>query len=139
MMAALSATMAGMYLTVWLRQRDAWEYLMSALLALSIVGIAATEVGMLRALTPESYMTALRWFQVPVWSANVAVVGLLYLRLRPRRLWLGWLALGLRSVALVATFASAPSLNYTMLTSAERAPCHARDTRRCGRRLGRGH
>jgi hypothetical protein len=91
----------------------------SALLALSIVGIAATEIGMLRALTPESYMAAIRWFQVPIWSGYVAVVGLVYLRLRPRRLWLGWLALGLRSVALVATFASAPSLNYATLTAVE--------------------
>ena len=124
MMAALSATMAGMYLAVWLRQRDSTAYLMSALLALSIVGIAVTEIGMLRALTPESYMVAIRWFQVPIWSGYVAVVWLLYLRLRPRRLWLGWLALGLRSVALVATFASAPSLNYEMLTAVEHITYH---------------
>jgi len=71
---------------------------------------------MLRAQTPEDYGTALRWFQVPIWSGFLALVGLVYLRLRPRFPWVGWLAVGLRTAALVATFGSAPNLNYAALT-----------------------
>ena len=119
MMAALSATIAGLYLAAWLMQRDAWAYLMFVLLALSIAGLAGTELWMLRAQTPAEYATALRWFQVPVWSGFVAIVGLVTLRLRPRFLWLGWLAVGLRTVALAATFLSGPNLNFTELTEIE--------------------
>jgi PAS domain S-box-containing protein len=120
MMAGLSATIAGIYLAAWLLQRDTWAYLMFVLLALSIAGLAAAELWMLRAQTPGEYATALRWFQVPVWSGIVALASLVYLRLRPRLLWVGWLAVGLRSVALVATFVSGPNLNYAELTGIER-------------------
>jgi hypothetical protein len=41
---------------------------------------------------------------------------LVTLRLRPRFLWLGWLAVGLRTVAVAATFLSGPNLNFTELT-----------------------
>jgi two-component system, LuxR family, sensor kinase FixL len=119
MMAALSATITGLYLAAWLMQRDAWAYLMFVLLALSIAGLALTELWMLRAQTPGDYTTALRWFQVPVWSGFVALVGLVYLRSRPRFQWVGWLAVGLRTVALVATFVSGPNLNYTELAAIE--------------------
>jgi len=116
MMAALSATIAGIYLAAWLMQRDDRSYLMLVLLAVSIAGLAGTELWMLRAQTPEAYATALRWFQVPVWSGFVALVGLVYLRLQPRFVWVGWLAVGMRTVALVATFLSGPNLNYAELS-----------------------
>ena len=116
MMAALSATIAGLYLAAWFMQRDAWAYLMFVLLALSIAGLAGMELWMLRAQTPAEYATALRWFQVPVWFGFVAMVGLVTLRLRPRFLWLGWLAVGLRTVAVATTFLSGPNLNFTELT-----------------------
>jgi PAS domain S-box-containing protein len=116
MMAALSATIAGIYLAAWLMQREAWSYLVFVLLAVSISGLAATELWMLRAQTPGEYATALCWEHVPVWSGFVALAGLVYLRLRPRFLWVGWLAVGLQTVALVANFVSGPNLNYTELT-----------------------
>ena len=118
-MAALSATIAGIYLAAWLMQRDAWSYLILALLSVSIAGIAGTELWMLRAQTLEEYSLALRWLHVPVWSGFCALVGLVYLRWRPRFPWVGWLAVGLRTVALVANFVSGPNLNYAVLTGIE--------------------
>jgi two-component system sensor kinase FixL len=122
MMAALSATLAGIYFAAWLMQRNAWSYLMFVLLELSIVAIAGTELWMLRAQTPDEYATALRWFQVPIWSGFLALVGLVYLLLRPRFPWVGWLAVGLRTAALVPTFGSALNLNYAALTRVEHIP-----------------
>ncbi len=116
MTAALSATIAGIYLAAWLMQRDAWAYLMFVLLAFSIAGLAATELWMLRAQTPADYATALRWLHVPVWSGFLALVGLVQLRLRPRFVWVGWLAVGLRTVSLVANFTSGLNLNHLALT-----------------------
>ncbi len=63
MMGALSATIAGMYLAAWLMQRETWSYLMFVLLAVSISGLAATELRMLRAQTPGEYAAALSWLQ----------------------------------------------------------------------------
>lgn len=116
-MAAFSATIAGIYLGAWLVQRDAWSYLVFVLLALSIACLLATELWMLRARTPDEYATALRWFQVPAWSGFLAIIGLVGLRFRPRFQWLGWLAVGLRTVSLVANFVSGPNLNYAALTA----------------------
>lgn len=116
MTAALSATIAGIYLAAWLMQRDAWAYLMFVLLAFSIAGLAATELWMLRAQTPADYATALRWLHVPVWSGFLSLVGLVQLRLRPRFVWVGWLAVGLRTVSLVANFTSGLNLNHLALT-----------------------
>jgi two-component system sensor kinase FixL len=121
-MAALSATIAGIYLAAWLMEREDWSYLIFVLLAVSIAGLAGTELWMLRAQTPDEYGTALRWFQVPIWSGFLALVGLVYLRLRPRFSWVGWLAVGLRTVALVANFVSGPNLNYASLTDIVRMP-----------------
>ena len=117
MMAALSATIAGIYLAAWLMQREAWSYLIFVLLAVSIAALAATELWMLRAQTPEEYATALRWFHVPIWSGFIALVALVHLRLRPRFSWVGWLAAGLRTVSLVANFVTGPNLNYVAPTN----------------------
>ena len=119
-MAALSATIAGIYLAAWLAQREEWSYLMFVLLAVSIAALAGTELWMLRAQSPEEYATALRWFHVPVWSGFLAIVGLVHLRLRPRFSWVGWLAVGLRTVSLIANFLSGPNLNYAALTAIDR-------------------
>jgi two-component system sensor kinase FixL len=120
MMAALSVTIAGIYLAAWLLQREARSYLLLALLGISIAGLAGTELWILRAQTPEEYAIALRWFQVPIWSGFLALLGLVGLRLRPRFAWLGWLAVGLRTVALVANFVSGPNLNYAAVLGIER-------------------
>lgn len=114
---ALSSTIAGIYLAAWLMQREGWSYLLLAVLAVSIGGLAAMEFWMLHARTPDEYATALRWFNVPIWSGFLALLGLVYLRLRPRFAWLGGLAAGLRTVSLVANFVSGPNLNYTEITS----------------------
>ncbi|MEZ5575933.1 MAG: hypothetical protein R3F44_09940 [Candidatus Competibacteraceae bacterium] len=54
----LSTTIAGLYLGAWLVQMEAWSYLALAVLEASIVGVAGTELWMLRAQTPVDYATA---------------------------------------------------------------------------------
>ncbi len=116
---ALSLTVAGIYFAAWLMQRESWSYLLFSLLAVSIGIAAALELWMLQARTPDEYATALRWFHVPIWSGFVAIVALVQRRLRPRFAWVGGLAVGLRTVALIANFLSGPNLNYTAITSIE--------------------
>jgi PAS domain S-box-containing protein len=116
---ALSLTVAGIYFAAWLMQRGNWSYLLFSLLAVSIGIAGALEHWMLQAQTPEEYAIALRWFHVPIWSGFVAMVALVHLRLRPRFVWIGGLAVGLRTVSLVPNFLSGPNLNYTELTGIE--------------------
>jgi PAS domain S-box-containing protein len=61
----------------------------------------------------------LRWFHVPIWSGFIALVALVHLRLRPRFSWVGWLAVALRTVSLVANFVTGPNLNYVAPTDLE--------------------
>ncbi|MBK1716956.1 ATP-binding protein [Thiocystis violacea] len=114
--ATIASTLAGIYLAAWVMQRDNGAYLMFVLLAASIVGVVGTEFWMLHTRTLEEYGLAMRWWHVPTWSGICAIVGLVHLRLRPRFLWVGWLAVALRTVALVANFTSGSSLNYAALT-----------------------
>ncbi|MBK1616954.1 hypothetical protein CKO42_00520 [Lamprobacter modestohalophilus] len=115
-MAALSATLGGVYLAAWLMQREDGSYLLFVALAASVIGVAGIELWMLRAPTPEVYGLALRWLHVPIWSGISVFVILAYLRLRPRFPLIGWLALGLRTAALVPNFVSGANLNYLALT-----------------------
>lgn len=119
MMMGICVAIAGFYLLVWLLQREVWTYLTFATLALSIAGIAATELWVLRSTTIEGYGTALRWFHLPIWSAVLAGAGLVHLRMRPRRVWLGWTACALRTVSLVPNFVTGANLNYLEITRIE--------------------
>ena len=60
-------------------------------------------------------------------SAFVSVVAFVRLHLRAGRAWLGWTAIGLRTVALVINFFSTPNINYSELTApASMSRCWAR-------------
>ena len=113
---SLALTLSGVYLTRWLRRRD-WLYLFFMLLGLSIAVLAAIEIWMFRAASIEEFSTALRWYHVPIFTSFCSVVGIIQLRFRTDRLWLGLLACGLRLVSLVINFVQETNLNYVALTS----------------------
>ena len=116
MMAAFAATLAGIYFVAWVLAPRNVTYLVFVVMAGSAVGLAGTELWMMKAQTPQEFGEALRWFHVPIWSGFCCFAVLVHLRLRPRFLWVGWLAVGLRTASLVPNFGSAPNLNYTALT-----------------------
>lgn len=115
-MAVVASTLAGIYLAAWVAQRDDGAHLMFVLLAVSMCGVAVTEFWMLQAQTLEEYVLATRLWHVPLWSGVCALVGLVHWRLRPRFSWVGWLAVALRTLALVANFLSESSLHYVVPT-----------------------
>ena len=116
MMAGVAATLAGLYLIAWLRARKDLSYLAFVVLAASVVGLAGTELWMMKAQTAHELGEALRWFQIPIWSGVCSLAALVYLRLRPRVVWIGWLAVVLRTASLVPNFLSPTNLNYTQIT-----------------------
>ncbi len=115
-MAGVGVTLAGIYLAAWLLARKDASYLAFVVLAASAAGLAGTELWMMKARTATEFGEALRWFQVPIWSGFCSLAALVYLRLRPRFVWLGWLAVALRTASLIPNFASATNLNYTLMT-----------------------
>ena len=120
MIAAASLSIAGVYLFVWLQQRESRAYLMFVFLAISTAGIAATELWMMQTTTIGEFGTALRWFHVPICTAIFACVGFVYYRFGSRRLWLGWTACGLRFLALIINFVQDPNINYLEISQLER-------------------
>ena len=115
--ASACLTLAAIHAHVWIRQRHAVGNAAFALLAASVAGMGYVEVRMLHAPTIGEFGAALWWYQIPVWTALVALVCFVRLYLRAGRAWLGWSAIGLRTLALVVNFFSSPAINFREITS----------------------
>lgn len=122
MVAAACLTLAAVHVLVWFRQREARANLMFALLALATAGMAACELAMMQAATPQEYAWWLRWFQGPVWLAVVSLAAFVHLHLRAGRAWLAWTVIGLRTAVLAINFLSPTNVNYRAITSLQRVP-----------------
>jgi two-component system, LuxR family, sensor kinase FixL len=114
---AFCFTLAGIYLLVWFKHREAWEHLLFSCSALAAGAIAGLELTTMRAETTAQYGALLRWAQLPVWMLIVSVVWFVHLYLRAGRRWLVWTVCGLRTLALVLNFLFTPNLNYREITS----------------------
>ena len=110
-------TLAAIHAHVWLRERSIRANGAFALLAASVGVMAFLELQMLRAQTPAEFGRMLWWNHIPVWLGVVAVVSFVRLHLRAGRAWIGWTAIGLRSIALVINFFSTPNLNYSEISA----------------------
>jgi PAS domain S-box-containing protein len=114
---AFCFTLAGIYLLVWFKHREAWEHLLFSCSALAAGAIAGLELTTMRAETTAQYGALLRWAHLPVWMLIVSVVWFVHLYLRAGRRWLVWTVCGLRTLALVLNFLFTPNLNYREITS----------------------
>lgn len=122
MVAAACLTLAAIHAQVWLQRRAARANAAFALLAASVAAIAYVELRMLHATTIDAYGRWLWWYQLPLWSGVLAVVWFARLYLRAGRAWLGWSAVGLRTLALAINFGASPSIHFRRITALERVP-----------------
>jgi len=120
--AAACLTLSAIHAHVWLRERSVTANGAFALLAASVASLAFIELQMVRATDPAEFGRWLWWYHLPVWTGLVATVFFVRLHLGAGRAWLGWTAIGLRSVALVINFLSSPNINYRELTGLEHVP-----------------
>jgi len=118
-MASMCVTLALVHGLVWLRQRRAVGNAAFALMAVSVAGMGYVEVRMMLAATIGEFGRILWWYQVPVWTAFVALVCFVRYYLRAGRAWLGWTAVGLRTLALLINFFTTPSIQFREITSLE--------------------
>jgi PAS domain S-box-containing protein len=113
-------TLAGIHAHVWLREPAGRANAAFALLAASVGVMAFIELQMLRSETPAQLGRLLWWNHIPIWLAFVSVVAFVRLHLGAGRAWLGWTAIGLRTVALVINFFSTPNINYSEIVELQR-------------------
>ena len=117
MTASACLTLALVHLLVWWYRREARANLLFAVTAVATAVFAGFELWMMRAETPVTFGTALRWGHAPIWVMFVSLVGFVRLYLRAGRLWLAWAACGLRTLSLILNFVFAPNLNYREITA----------------------
>jgi hypothetical protein len=116
MNAAACLTLAGIYLLVWCKQREAWAYLVLSCNAVAGAALTGFELALLRAQTSQQYAVVLRWAQIPVWVLVVSLVVFVRLYLRGGRPWLAWSVCGARTLALILNFIFVPNLSYRQIT-----------------------
>jgi PAS domain-containing protein len=120
MMASACVTLAGIHMQVWLRDRRARASVAFAALALGVGVAALIELRLLSADTPDEFGRLLWWWQVPVWSSVVSLVAFVRLHMKVGRAWLGWLAVGLRTLVLLVNTVSTPNINYREIVAVEK-------------------
>jgi two-component system sensor kinase FixL len=118
--ASACLTLAAVHGHVWLRERSLAANAAFAALAASVAAMAYFELRMFQSESTAEYGRMLWWYHLPVWSGLVSMVFFVRLYLRTGRAWLGWTAIGLRTVALLVNFVSSPNINFHEITSLER-------------------
>jgi PAS domain S-box-containing protein len=118
MIASACLTLAMIHFVTWCygSGRTAWASLAFAVTALAVAGMAAAEFMIMRARTPEQIGTAMRWANVPVLVIIVGLIWFVRLSFGTGRAWLGWLAVGMRCMALILNFTSGTSVIHRQVT-----------------------
>ena len=109
-------TLALMQLVLWWKDRTARANLICSVMAVSVAAIAAFELAMMRAETPDRFGTLMRWTHVPVFVVVVCLVIFVRLYFGTGRPWLGHAAWGMRLVSLILNLILLLNLNYSPIT-----------------------
>jgi PAS domain S-box-containing protein len=112
MIAAVSLTLAGIHFAVWARQRSLRVHLIFSITALSAAAFTLIEVAMLRAMDPQDYAVAVRWYHVAAFFVVVSLVFVVRGYLGAGRIGLAWSICAVRLLSLVLNFTTGENLNY---------------------------
>jgi two-component system, LuxR family, sensor kinase FixL len=115
MTAAACLTIGLLHLGIGIKQKQR-AHLLFAIATVSLAGIAACELLLMHAQTPEQFGAVLRVAHIPVFTLVVSIVFFVRLYFRAGRLWLAYSACGVRLLALFLNFYFDPNLNYREIT-----------------------
>jgi PAS domain S-box-containing protein len=121
MVASACLTLALIHLVIWFRGRDFVQLLFAAA-SLGVAGIAAGELAIMLAQTPEQIAYRIRLIHVPIFVAVVSIVWFVRLYFDAGRTWLAWLITAVRGTVLILNFCVWPNLNYTQVTGLRGVP-----------------
>src|SRR6267154_2043672 len=110
-------TLATMYLAVWCRERESFVHLLFSCIAASAALIAAYELQLIRADTPEEYGAILRWRPLSMWLLVLSLVAFTRLYLNAGRSWMALSACGLQTLTVIVNFVFTPNLYYQEITA----------------------
>lgn len=111
--ACIALALPHLFMGLWSRRG---EHLFFVVAALSVTGIAACELLLMRANDARSFGELIRWIQIPIFLLIVGLVGFIHTYLKQSRLWLGITACGIRFLCLVFNFVVKPNLTFDSLT-----------------------
>jgi two-component system, LuxR family, sensor kinase FixL len=114
--ASACLTLAMVHLVIWCKQTDQWAHLLFSVIAISVATIAAVELLIMHAPSPEQLGRVIWWAHIPVFFGTVSIVGFVRLYFNTGRSWLGYAVCGLRLLDLIVNFFSVPNTNYKEIT-----------------------
>jgi two-component system, LuxR family, sensor kinase FixL len=117
MVASCYLTLALIFGFIWARKREMWVNLLFAGACVGSGISAVFELVQMRAESPAQFAAALRWEQVFIWLAILALAVFVRLYLRAGRAWLLWTVCGLRTLSLFLNFSTGQNLNYLEVSS----------------------
>src|SRR5438552_3719931 len=115
-------TLAMMYLAVWCRERESFVRLLFSCIAASAALIAAYELQLIRADTPEEYSAILRWRPLSTWVLVLSLVAVTRLYLHAGRSWMALNACELQTLTVIVNFAFTPNIYYQEITAVQQLP-----------------
>ena len=128
-MSAASLTLGFIHLFVWLKQRSQHAHLLFFALAISAAAFGAFEMAMMRAQSPASYATTLRWAHVPLAIVVLSIVWFVHFYFDAGRLWLAYAASGARLLALGLNFVTGVNINFREVSSLDQTDAVGRRRR----------
>lgn len=117
--ATLGATlMLGLvYLLVWSKNLRSWANLCFFFAVIGVLGLAVGEMVTMHAESPESFGRAIRWTHVVYAIGFVGSLGFIHFYFGTGRRWLLALAIGLRSLTVLANFTTGVNAHFTVVHS----------------------
>ena len=122
MCAAASFMLALLHLLLWFKDRKAYVYLLSVLMAVSAGAGALSELALMNATSIDAYRVLIRWENQFVYTLLLPMVWFVQARLPTARRWLAVVISILWSVAILVNWLSPYSLVYTEITALRQMP-----------------
>lgn len=120
--AAAALVLAVLHALVWSFNPRAYPNLAFAVVALAVIGVAWTELGMMNAATPTEWALWVRWFHIPNFLLICGLVVFVKLYLGTGRGWLLWTIIALRCVILAINFVVESSFNFHEVRAIRQIP-----------------
>jgi two-component system sensor kinase FixL len=117
MLISVSLTFALLHLFIWLKGLQPWANLSFAATAVAIAVITGMELMVMRAMPIEQMAIILRWVHLPLLVLWVAIICFVRCYFEAGRPWLAWMAVGLRTLALILSFTTGQNLFFEKITS----------------------
>jgi len=114
---AVSLTLAGINVLVWIFDRKRRSNLLFAIVAIAAASVAPMELGMMYAKTPAVYAELMRWNNVPAFFMITGTVLFVRSYFGTGRPWLAWTIIAMRGVVLAGSFLFTPNFHFRELIS----------------------